>query len=136
MPAAICHLLGEPSMTTAEVLQAITCSLAFKVAAVLDRLERVTGRWFPGLHVVGGGARNEPLCRAIATAIGRPVWAGPAEATTIGNALMQMQAQDVISGSDDARNLVLASFPPKTFEPEHNVDWDEARARFQTLTNG
>jgi len=136
MPAAICHLLGEPSLTTAEVLHAITCSLAFKVAAVLDQLEHVTGRRFPGLHVVGGGARNEPLCLGIATAIGRPVWAGPAEATTIGNALMQMRALGAIAGTTDARNLVLASFPPKTFEPEHNADWDDARARFQTLTNG
>jgi rhamnulokinase len=136
MPAAICHVLGERSLTTAEVLHAITCSLALKAAAVLDRLEQVTGRRFPGLHVVGGGARNEPLCRAIATAIGRPVWAGPAEATTIGNALMQMQAQGVISGRDDARNLVLASFPPKTFEPERGTGWDDARSRFETLTNG
>src|SRR5262249_39285797 len=60
-------------------------SLALRYASVVERLEALTGRPVPGVHVVGGGARNEYLSQATADATGRPVVAGPVEATAAGN---------------------------------------------------
>lgn len=70
------------------------------------------------MHIVGGGSRNELLCRLTANATGLPVLAGPDEATAIGNVLVQARALGEISGDlESLRALVASSFPPKRYEP-------------------
>jgi rhamnulokinase len=78
---------------------------------------------------VGGGARNELLCRLTASATGRPVLAGASEATAIGNLLVQAMALGELASLSEARELVAHSFPARTYEPEG--DWSEARHRFE-----
>ena len=108
-------------------------SLALKVRHVLDGLEDLIGRRFAGLHIVGGGAHNGVLCQFIANALGRPVWAGPAEATTIGNVLAQLMANGQIAGLVEARALVRASFPLQIYAPQDESLWADAYARFCPL---
>ena len=67
-------------------------SLAFRYATIIETLERLTGDPIAGVHVVGGGSRNDYLNQATANATARPVLAGPVEATSLGNALMQSVA--------------------------------------------
>jgi rhamnulokinase len=55
-------------------------------------VRELSGRDASVVHVVGGGSRNEPLCQLTADACGLPVVAGPAEATTLGNVLVQARA--------------------------------------------
>src|SRR5207248_8749710 len=57
----------------------------------------ISGRDLDEIHVVGGGANNELLCRWTAEAAGRSVLAGPAEATLFGNLLVQAMALGEIS---------------------------------------
>jgi len=90
-------------------------SLAQCYAEKLALLERLTGRHFTALHIVGGGSQNRLLCRWTAEAIGRPVLAGPVEATALGNVGMQMIAAGGFDSLTALRAAIRASFPPEQF---------------------
>jgi sugar (pentulose or hexulose) kinase len=107
--------------------------LALKVAVVLRQLESLTGKRYPALHVVGGGAQDALLMRAIANAVERPVLAGPVEATALGNALVQMMGGGAVGSLEEARAIVRTAFPPADYLPENADDWRAARERFEEL---
>ncbi len=137
MPAAIrvfCRGTGQfVPEDRGSVLRAAMDSLAAKAAVVLRQLETLTGKAYGVLHVVGGGARDPLLMQTIAGAVGRPVEAGPVEATALGNALVQMMAGGAPESLRKARELVRASFPPRAYLPERNADWSEAIKRFDAF---
>jgi rhamnulokinase len=62
------------------------------------------------------------------------VLAGPAEATLVGNLLVQALALGEISSLAEGREVVRRSFEPDTYEPAAGTGWDEARMRFATLS--
>jgi rhamnulokinase len=133
--AAFCERTGQavpdgPGATARCILE----SIALKHAVTVDLLREVTGADPVELHVVGGGARNELLCRWTAQATGLPVLAGPEEATLVGNLLVQAMALGEIASLEEAREVVRRSFVPTLFEPSREPDWEEARQRFETLT--
>jgi rhamnulokinase len=86
-------------------------SLAATYANVLASLENLIGRRIARIHIAGGGSRNRLLNQLTATATGRTVIAGPAEATAAGNVLVQAIGAGVISGIAEAREIVTRSFP-------------------------
>ena len=70
------------------------------------------------MHLVGGGARNELLCQATADASGRPVIAGPVEATAIGNVLVQARSHGWVDDDLDAlRALIRTTHSLRRYEP-------------------
>ena len=105
-------------------------SLALKHAQTIDLLTSVTGTSPGEIHIVGGGARNELLCRWTADASGLPVHAGPEEATVLGNLLVQAMSLGEIASLAEARGIVSASVAPTTYEPQETVAWREAHDRF------
>jgi rhamnulokinase len=120
----------EPS-TPAAFSRSILESLALKYRAVLESLEAITGRRFAHIRVVGGGSRNRLLNQFTANATGRPVIAGPVEATALGNVAMQMLATGHVSSLDEARRIIDRSFPVERFEPVAVEQWDVHYRRFQ-----
>jgi rhamnulokinase len=104
---------GDPVALTKVILD----SLARRYADVVAAIERLTGDRVPGIHVVGGGSLNAYLNQATADASGRPVLAGPVEATAIGNLLVQGMAAGEIGSIEEGRRFVAASFPPARYEP-------------------
>ena len=84
------------------------------------------------LHVVGGGASNELLCAWTAEAAQKPVLAGPAEATLVGNLLVQALALGDLATLAEARDVVRRSFEPRCTSPRIR-GWNEAQARFAAL---
>jgi rhamnulokinase len=115
------------------LIRCILESLALKYRWVLERLEEMLGRRIARVHIVGGGTRNTLLSQLAADAMQRPVIAGPAEATAIGNIMIQAIAVGEIGTLAEAREIVATSFPTTTYEPAPDGDWDEAYARYAKL---
>jgi rhamnulokinase len=134
MPArvrAFCAHTGQTEpIDPGAVVRCILESLALKHAQTIDVLASVTGVSPREVHVVGGGARNELLCRWTADASGLPVVAGPEEATLLGNMLVQAMALGEISSLAEGREVISASTVPTTYEPQETSTWQEAKERF------
>jgi rhamnulokinase len=96
---------------------------------VLDLIERLTGDRIAGIHIIGGGAQNEYLNQATADASGRPVLAGPVEATGLGNVLMQSVACGTTT-VEDGRKLIRAALAPRRYEPRNSAWWALAKERY------
>lgn len=134
MPAriqAFCRETGQPvPEEPGAIVRCILESLALKYRWVIERLEELLGRSIPAIHIVGGGARNAVLCQWTADATGRPVLAGPVEATAIGNLMVQAMALGYVSNLREAREVIHRSFAPVIYEPHSSAMWDEAYERF------
>lgn len=73
-------------------------SLAHRYASALRDLEKLLGKHFTRIHILGGGSRNYLLRRLTAEHTGLPVETGNVESSTIGNFAVQMAACE--SGSE------------------------------------
>jgi rhamnulokinase len=132
--AAYCERTGQP--VPADEGAFIRCcleSLALKYRWTITRLEQILQTSIRTIHVVGGGSKNAVLCQFAADACGRPVVAGPVEATAIGNILMQAIGRGTIGSLADLRTVVARSFPVETYEPRDSGRWADAIARFDDL---
>jgi rhamnulokinase len=139
MPTTICVWLLASGQQVPEneggLIRVILESLALKYRYTLDLLEQTVGHRFGALHVVGGGCRNSLLCQLTANAIGRPVLAGPAEATTIGNVLVQLIHAGVLASVDEAREVMRRSWTPVPYWPTEEKAWRERYEAFTVLMN-
>lgn len=95
----------------AEVASVIYNSLAKCYAQTIRELEGITGQEYDRIHIVGGGANADYLNRLTAEATGVTVYAGPTEATAVGNLAAQMLAVGELKDLKDARACVFRSFP-------------------------
>ena len=125
---------GQPEPETpGQFARCILESLALKYRWVIERLEQVTGRSINVIHVVGGGSQNHVLNQFTADAAGRPVVAGPVEATATGNMLVQAMTHGLISGTKDMRLLVRRSFSLTEIRPCESQAWEAAYGRYLPL---
>lgn len=104
--------------TRPALVRVVLDSLAAASARAVSNASALAGVVVDTVHVVGGGSRNELLCRLTAEATGLPVVAGPVEATALGNVLVQARAVGVLSGDLTAlRDVVRASVTLRRYEP-------------------
>jgi rhamnulokinase len=129
MPAALRALArasGEPEPeSTAATVRAALESVAAAVRRTLAELDGLLGRRVGRVHVVGGGVKNALLCQMIADATGRPVVAGPVEATAIGNLLVQLLARDGKVDLRAIRRVIRDTFEPVRYEPQDAGRWND-----------
>ncbi|GAG88999.1 unnamed protein product, partial [marine sediment metagenome] len=126
-----CHRSGQNvPQSKGEIIRICLESLAFKYRYTIEKLADIIGKTPPVLHIVGGGARNKMLCQFAANACNLPVVAGPYEATSLGNIIMQMIALGDISSLEEGRSLIRSSFPIETFEPESQDVWEQHYQNF------
>ena len=129
MLAKVNEYLAETGQETiddkGQMVRAILESLALKYRSVMEALEDVTAEAIETLHIVGGGIQNELLCRFATNATGKEVIAGPIEATSSGNILMQAKATGQIASAEEIREIVGKSFDIKHYKPADSPLWTE-----------
>lgn len=119
-----------PPVSDAEFTRCIFDSLALKYRYVLELLKKSAPFPIEKLHVIGGGSKNNLLNQATANAIGLPVVAGPAEATAMGNILVQAKSVGLLNSLQDMRNLVRHTIQTEQFLPKDSQHWNQAYQRF------
>jgi rhamnulokinase len=132
--AAYCRRTNQaPPADEGALVRCCLESLALKYRWAIDRLEAILGTTIRTIHVVGGGSKNALLCQFTADACGRPVHAGPVEATAIGNILMQALGRGRLDSIAGLRAVVARSFPVTIYEPKDTDAWSDAAGRFAPL---
>jgi rhamnulokinase len=122
-----------PPESVAATARCVFESLALKTRVVIDRIAGLIHTEPEVIHMVGGGARNELLCRMTADAAARPVVAGPSEATAIGNLLVQAKAAGRIGSLPELRQIVRSNVAPVRYEPCGADSWRKRLEQFQEL---
>lgn len=137
MPKAVqdfCERTNQPvPQNKGEIARCIYDSLVLKYKYTLKQIESVTGKPIEKLHIIGGGAHNSMMNQLTADATGIPVFAGPTEATAIGNILLQAKALCKVNSLAEIREIVGNSFEVIKYTPSPKLNWDEAYARFEKL---
>ena len=135
--AEYCAETGQGSPETpGEIVRCIFDSLALCYRRTAEGIEHLTGRKYSAINVIGGGTKERLLSRITANACGRPVIAGPDEATALGNIAMQAYASGEFSGEAQIKDALLATCAPEIFEVERAQTslWDDAYERFLDLS--
>ena len=129
-----CRKTGqEPPSSKPEFVRAILESMALKYRQTLEELEQTTSQSVDRIHVIGGGSRNRLLCRFTAEATGRPVMAGPSEATAVGNILGQALALGHVRSLAEIREISRKSTDLTFYEPRQTLAWEAAYQRFRHM---
>lgn len=100
---------GErPPASEAETVRCIIESLAEAFSGAILTAASLADREVSVIHIVGGGSLNTLLCQALADRSGCPVFAGPVEATAMGNLLVQAQTLGQVPEGLPALRAVVA----------------------------
>lgn len=129
-----CEKTGQKvPQTKGEVVRCIAESLAFKYRNTIEGMEEVTGKKYNAVNIVGGGIKDKMICRFTANATKRTVQAGPVEATSIGNVIVQAMAVGAVRDLKEGRRIVRDSFDIAVYEPEDAAAWDAAYEKWKKI---
>ena len=122
MPERIAEYCRETNQkvpnTPAEFARCIFDSLSDAYEQSLRELEDAANIKVKEINIIGGGSANDLLNQLTADVTGLPVIAGPAEATVMGNLIIQMISAGWIANLEEGRKLIAASVKRKEFQPK------------------
>ena len=99
--------------TVGQIMQCVYSSLSICYRDAIASLQKLTGKTYTSINIVGGGCQDGYLNLRTAQATGLPVYAGPIEGTAIGNLIVQMIAGGDLENLQAARSAIRASFEIK-----------------------
>ncbi len=115
---AYCKKTGQKvPKSEGELVRVVLESLALSYKKALEEITLLRGKRPGRIHIIGGGANNSLLCELTAKTTGLPVYAGPAEASSAGNILIQALASGRLKSLEEAREVSRKSFRPKVYLP-------------------
>jgi len=116
---AFCRKTGQAEpQTIGEIARCIYESLALKYRMTLEGIERLTGKKFDSINIIGGGCKAEILCKMTADICGVKVIAGPSEATALGNVAVQLIALGEVENLQQAKQMIANGGEVKEYAPE------------------
>jgi rhamnulokinase len=104
--------------TLAGYTRLICDSLGQGHADALRSFERLAGRKFRRILIVGGGSKNRLLCQATADASGLPVHAYTLEGTAVGNIASQLVALRAVKNLAAFRAVLAQQLTPTVYQPK------------------
>ncbi|MGI6433512.1 MAG: rhamnulokinase [Sphaerochaetaceae bacterium] len=111
------HGFAAPS-SHGEYMVAVYRGLALSYKEAIEQMGSITDRTFETLHIIGGGCKNEILNQWAADSTRLQVYAGPSEATALGNILLQQVATKQVGSLETGRAQIAASQHVKRFDPQ------------------
>lgn len=112
-----CRTTGQPvPERVGEIASVVYRSLADCYGKTVKEIERNTKKQFDAVHIIGGGSKADYLNELTAKATGKTIFAGPGEATAIGNLMAQMIKAGELKDLSQARDCVFHSFDIQKFE--------------------
>lgn len=99
-----------------EIAQCVFNSLAHCYKKAVSNLEDIFEKEFKRINIFGGGCQNNLLNELVAKVTGKEVFAGPVEATAIGNIVAQLISNGVFKDLGEARQSIKESFDIKVFK--------------------
>lgn len=123
-----------PPQTRGEYTRSIYASLALQVKWCVEKLGEILGTKLDRINLIGGGANDALFCQVVADSTGLPVRAGPAEATTVGNVMVQFLAASELLSLSEIREVVGRSIPTRDYLPNLSSDeqWESLYLNFNS----
>lgn len=111
----------------AEYMSCIYESIVLKIKQTVNVFQQLFNNKFTKLYLISGGSNNSLLAQLICNATGMPVYAGNPNASSLGNALVQLYALKELGSLSDIRQLSSASCKMKELYPNasEKENWDE-----------
>jgi rhamnulokinase len=126
------HRSQQPSPDSrGQLIRCVLESLALEYAYRLELLCALSQESVDSLFLVGGGSANKLLCQFTANACRIPVYAGAQQCTSLGNALTQAYALDIIKEPGDIRQIMRNSFELTTYEPLDASFWIDRLGQYR-----
>lgn len=119
--------------TRGEIMRCIYQSLAMKYKHTYNMLSDFTKREYKSINILGGGIKDKLLCRLTADATGATVFAGPAEATVMGNIAVAFYALGEIADFKELRKTVANSTDLKEYIPQNSEEWNKAYEDYKKI---
>lgn len=117
-----CREKNQPiPQTPGELASVVYRSLAVCYEKAVSQLRQSREKDYRTLSILGGGSNADYLNRLTAAYTGCTVYAGPGEATAIGNAMAQMLCGGEIASLKEARSCVRRSFDVKQISNQNII---------------
>ena len=115
MSEEVAKAAGLESPAVGQLFAVVYHSLAESYSQAVKEIEELTCRNMNAIHIVGGGCKDDYLNTLTAKKCGKTVYAGPKEATAIGNLAVQMIASGEFKDLGHARKVIFDSFGVKKY---------------------
>ena len=117
----------------AEIIRCILESLACAYRKNIEEIEIAINRPVTAIHIVGGGSQNDLLCQLTANFTKKDVIAGPVEASSMGNILVQMKALGEMKNLSDLREVVKKSCTILEYHPKNQEYYEDIYHAFKLI---